>query len=309
MFASCHHLWDYLQTPLFENEPLDWDGQVGVIELRMHESTYGHPAGSEGGPDATCHQCGRAFWDRRPPADPEDPGADRGVPWCPTCHSRIIQANPDEPARRIEREAIGGDVHARARALNERVRRGEVPMANVSLAAVLAGRRDAALLDPPQFDFEYVNADRRDLVRWALALFQRIPTENEAALMRAGEVQQWLAGGGRPRAPARGSRTITHDAIRMIRARSNRALHGLVVSVIENYRIGVYQRFMGEMGGHHGNARLSPAWGLEWRGRPVVTTGENQFGTPTVGYDPLIMRNASARQATDLLGRILLHEE
>lgn len=101
MFASCVVLWDWLQTPLFENEVLDWDGHVGRIETRMHHSTYGHPAGSEGGPDAECYRCRRRYWSGDPLSHPERP-------MCPTCYLRTLE--PEE-RRALEEMHLDDYVH------------------------------------------------------------------------------------------------------------------------------------------------------------------------------------------------------
>jgi hypothetical protein len=332
MFASCHHLWDYLQTPLFEGEALDWDGRVGMIELRMHESTYGHPAFSEGGPDATCYGCHRAFWDDRLPSDPEDPH-ERGVATCPTCRGTL--ANPDEGGRRFERLAAAGDLEASARAIIHKVRSGKIPMAHVRLSANWTGRPDALLADPPPHDYmpnQYLLADRRDLVRWARQLDSMLPgsvTRRIEYRRLEDPMWQWLRGGKRLPPPWPGWNrpgSVYTDAFRIARARSDRRLHELVKGVIRKYRISVYQRFMDEMAGHHGEPPFhSPAWSLRDSKGLVVNTDPfppgrvarrgwtlswhaTQPHEGTVRYDPLRMRKAAERQATDLLGRILLHE-
>ena len=107
---------------------------------------------------------------------------------CPTCYGKIrhrFEPNPDDRGRRAERVAVSGDVHDRARALNERVRRGEIPMSHVALAAELAGRRDAALLDPGPFDFEYINAERRAFVLWAFRLYEMFPVPRAGVSRRS----------------------------------------------------------------------------------------------------------------------------
>jgi hypothetical protein len=340
MFADCHHLWNYLQTPLFENEPLDWDGRVGTIAVRMHESTYGHPTDSEGGPDAVCFHCERYFWSGDPDADPDKPV-------CPTCYAKIRHRfeagmqggsapnpGPDERGRRAERALHGGDVHDRARALSERVRRGEVPMSHVALACALAGRRDACLLDPPPYDHQYLLADRRDLVRWAWELSRRvIPSgarspviigSGHRQIQRLDLISVWLQGGRAPRAEpslprsSSGPGGIAIDAIRMIRSRSNHVMHALVKGIIKQYRVRVYQMFMFDMGGSssrhaptHKHGRESPAWTLADAKGPVIEVEQSPRPgrLPTVRYDQLRLRNAAQRQATDLLGRILLREQ
>jgi hypothetical protein len=224
-----------------------------------------------------------------------------------------VRFNPDELDRQHERAAAGGDLEASARVISAKVRRGEIPMANVSLAATLAGRRDAALLDPPPYDHQYVHANRRDLVRWALRLDRYLPlSEMQRALLLEPALRRerdqligWVQGetnhkpgGTAIRMPTAGPGALYADALRLCRARSNGTIHNLVKRVIKNYQIRVWKTFLDELHGHHGDRQESPVWDCE----SVRVEGE------TTHYDPLVLRSEARRQATQLLGRMLLHE-
>jgi hypothetical protein len=185
-------------------------------------------------------------------------------------------------------------------------------MANVCLAEHFGSRAARIVGCPSELigKFPWTEVDRRDLVRWVLDLGRRVPNR-----LREGwttEVEAWLAGGRMPKKiPSRIPYSLPTAAITMIRARSNRTLHNTAKAVPSLYATAVYQRFMDEMGGHYGEHPFgSPAWTLaDTKGRVVEVKDRPGFSNPTIRYDPLRMRNASARQATDLLGRILLHEE
>jgi hypothetical protein len=142
--------------------------------------------------------------------------------------------------------------------------------------------------------------------------------------LKANAIQDWLEGGKKPHATGPGRPGIANDTIRIIRARSAHTIHLMVKNIINSYQVRVYQRFMDELVGHHGIKRLSPAWGyrdaVKVGLRPASPGADAAWGTPgtrvspfpgggEIVYDPLKIRRVSERQATDLLGRILLREE
>jgi hypothetical protein len=332
VFESCHHLWDWLQSDLFVGVPLDWDGHVGSVDRPMHPSTYGHPSGSEGGPDVECHVCTRRYWSGDPDAHPDQP-------MCPTCYARhqggVFAQNPDERARRSERAAAAGDLDAQARVIMDRVRRGEISMAAVCLADHF-GSAAARLVECPINPalFPWLEVDRRDLVRWALTLQLELPGAGPGLGERPGEevdfdqplhlrrrpaderraqlvglVRGWLNRTGRVPAarvvrdkPTTGPNAVAYDAIRMIRARSDRSIHRLVLRVIDSYSLRSYQTFMDDVGMSRGER--SPIWRLRKRdGSPLIER------TPRgLRYDRGALRKAASRHASQLLAQSLLHE-
>ena len=144
VFQSCQVLWDFLQRPTFDGYPLDWDGRRGEVVTNMHPSTFGHPFGAEGGPDAECYRCHQRYWSG-------DEGADPDRPRCPTCYAGLGAGrarrglNPrDEDIRDLERHK-GESPEALAEFYRAGIRTGEINPEKLVILARMGSFRGPSL--------------------------------------------------------------------------------------------------------------------------------------------------------------------
>jgi hypothetical protein len=219
------------------------------------------------------------------------------------------EENPDPRKRRAARRATAGpgDLQAQARHLMERVRAGEVPMAHVVLAYPF-GSNVARLVMPQEAvgTFPWLQADRRDLVRWILLLNGGVRMRPRGRLsedMERDQVERivaWVRGGKAPPTTSLSERaSLPAIATSVARARSGNRIHLLVRRAVEVYANGVYDHVQSDVVGQE----TSPAWSwTDTDGLPVIRKG------PRGGLTLSRLRRAAERRASQLLVKTLLRE-